>query len=370
MLFVIDSLGSGGAQNQLTLLATLFKKNGDEVTVFTYHPSDFFKYRLDQYHIPIIHRPKVTKLGLEVISGLGQVIKDNGVQIIISFLQSPNFFVSLAIRHYGLQVPLIISERFISYEAKWSFKYWMKRYAHHVADHATTNSHHERRRIIAKFLNQENSISTIYNMVDLKYFKRPAKVRSKVYKLLSVASVSPHKNGMCLVDAMAILKDRKKLNFKVSWIGNKVYSIKKRKDYIEEMERAIIEKGLSDHWHWKEPMQDIRADYHLHDALVHPSYREGLPNVICEALSSGLPVIASDVLDHPILLNEERNGFLFDHQSPTVLADKIQEFFELSDDNINEMSRCSRAFAEANFSEAQFFSKYQTIVNRLVKNVE
>ncbi|MBX3241667.1 MAG: glycosyltransferase family 4 protein [Chitinophagaceae bacterium] len=42
-------------------------------------------------------------------------------------------------------------------------------------------------------------------------------------------------------------------------------------------------------------MEDIRPAYHLMDVLVLPSFREGLPNVLIEASSMEIPVIASDI---------------------------------------------------------------------------
>ncbi len=366
ILFVIDSLGSGGAQNQLTLLATLFKKNGDEVEVFTYHQSDFFKPRLETHHIPITHSEKRTKVGMEVVAAIGGLLKQGAHDMVISFLQTPSFYVSIALRRYGLKVPLLVSERFISFEKQFSLTYWMKRYTHYKSSHATSNSHHERERIIRKRINSEVSMSTIYNMVDLEYYTAPTSAKSKMQKLLCVASVSPYKNGMCVVEAMIELKRRAKLNMSVTWIGSKVYAIPERKAYIEKMEVAIKVNDLASHWTWKEPKRDIRSEYLDHDALVHPSFREGLPNVICEALSSGLPVIASDVLDHPILLDEEKNGFLFDHQSPRDLADKIVKFYELSDEQINRISHHARSYAETHFSEDRFFQSYDRIVNQIL----
>jgi len=48
-----------------------------------------------------------------------------------------------------------------------------------------------------------------------------------------------------------------------------------------------------------------------HDAFVHPSFYEGMPNVVCEALAAGLPVLVSDVCDHPLLVEKGVQGFLF-----------------------------------------------------------
>ncbi len=39
---LIDSLGSGGAQRQMAMLAVCLKERGLDVSILTYHPADFF----------------------------------------------------------------------------------------------------------------------------------------------------------------------------------------------------------------------------------------------------------------------------------------------------------------------------------------
>ena len=79
-----------------------------------------------------------------------------------------------------------------------------------------------------------------------------------------------------------------------------------------EQEREMLVKNINDL-------------YQSVDALIHPSIYEGLPNVICEAMILGCCVIASNVCDHPVILNDER-GLLFDPRSPKSISKSIEEF--------------------------------------------
>ena len=62
-----------------------------------------------------------------------------------------------------------------------------------------------------------------------------------------------------------------------------------------------------------------------------PSIYEGLPNVICEAMLFGCPVIASDVSDNSVILgkNNER-GILCDPHSPMSIYDAIERLEHMS----------------------------------------
>jgi glycosyltransferase involved in cell wall biosynthesis len=60
------------------------------------------------------------------------------------------------------------------------------------------------------------------------------------------------------------------------------------------------------------------------DIFVLPSYFEGLPNALLEAMASGIPVIASNVGGIPDLIQNGKNGFLAEPRNPSVLSEKIR----------------------------------------------
>lgn len=59
--------------------------------------------------------------------------------------------------------------------------------------------------------------------------------------------------------------------------------------------------------------------------MVLPSYYEGMPNVVLEAMAHGLPVIATKISTLPELIEHGENGFLSDTRNPNNLASLIKE---------------------------------------------
>jgi glycosyltransferase involved in cell wall biosynthesis len=62
--------------------------------------------------------------------------------------------------------------------------------------------------------------------------------------------------------------------------------------------------------------------------FVFPSYHEGLPGVLLEAMSCGLPIIATDVRGNRDLISHEENGILIPIQDSKKMAEKINILLE------------------------------------------
>lgn len=68
-----------------------------------------------------------------------------------------------------------------------------------------------------------------------------------------------------------------------------------------------------------------------HNLLLQTSLSEGFPNVILEAMSVGLPVIATNVGGTPDLVRDGLDGFLVPSRNPKAMAARIVQMFEDGD---------------------------------------
>src|SRR5262249_31401161 len=116
---------------------------------------------------------------------------------------------------------------------------------------------------------------------------------------------------------------------------------------------------------WLGVQSDIPGLLRRHDALIHPSWYEGLPNAVCEALATGLPVLASAICDHPILVKDGERGMLFDPASPAAIAAAIARFAALNVDDRRRYARNARAFAVENLDAEQMITRYEQLLARL-----
>ena len=96
-------------------------------------------------------------------------------------------------------------------------------------------------------------------------------------------------------------------------------------------------------------------------ALVHPSSRDGLPNVICEALACGVAVVAPAALENPQLVEHEVNGFLYEAGSIEDFAKKLVSLSQRSDEEMRKMKESARAFAVENLSISRVAEEYSLL---------
>jgi glycosyltransferase involved in cell wall biosynthesis len=94
------------------------------------------------------------------------------------------------------------------------------------------------------------------------------------------------------------------------------------RDDLECLSRRLgISGSVTFHGHLKR--SDVRGILDRSDLFILPSRQEGLPRSVIEAMSRGLPVIATDIGGIPELLHRDA---LVRPDDPQALSDKIYEF--------------------------------------------
>ena len=358
-MLVIDSLGSGGAQNQLVLLAKGLMQRGVKTSVFTYQKGDFFKVDLMEEGVDLIHKQKSGKLGISVIRRLAKEIKIGRYTNVISFLDTPNFYALTATTISGIDTINIASYRSASNFDRMSFlKAKMYQWINSAAKHLVSNSNHERARWIAKTTALQTKFHTIYNGIGVEVVSGKTAHSEKVRKILLVGKLRAPKNADLLI---SVLEKKNFRDIEVHWYGGTTFPNVGMQEYADSTKRRT--EDLNVKWFWHPPTSEIKQLYKDFDVLVHPSILEGLPNVICEAMMAGLPVLASRVLDHPYLLNND-DRLLFDPKSEEELNQKLKDFMSISREGREEISNQLSSRAKSLFDIDTMVDSYLNLLKK------
>lgn len=361
LLCVIDSLGSGGAQRQLVNMACGLKARGHSVEFFTYYAHDHFKTHLDEAAIPVHVCQKRSRFSLSPLIALRRKMRHGGFDIALAFLETPAVYAELASVGQA-SIRLVVGERSGVLDGRASISRIFKSHLHRIADAVVTNSHAHREWMSQRFPFLSPKLHTIWNGIDTASFHPPQKPvpACRVLRLLGVGRVFGEKNLPRLVAALRLCRQRG-CAVTLDWVGRRVDA-----NYYQRTVRCIEENGVQDSWRWLDERKDVPELMRQYDALILPSLWEGLPNVICEALASGLPVIVSRIADNARLVQDGQSGFLFDPNDPADLAAAIARFAALDAAKRLAMGQSARRFAEKELAAENSTVAYERLLQSLV----
>lgn len=355
IILFTDCLGAGGAQRQLVGLAIMLKKKGYNVKVSTYYDIDFYKSQLDDACVPNDLIPGADNTWKRIMA-VRSYFKKERPNWVIAYQETPSL-VACAARVLGCKYKLIVSERnttqFIGMNERVRF------FLYHWADAIVPNSYAQE-----KWLRDHHSwmaykLKTITNFVDLEKFSFVERTRRSIPEVMVVATIRDSKNTLGLIQAVKLAKERG-LKFHISWYGKS----DEFATYFDECQKMIIQLGITDCISLMPKTKEIHNKYKETDYFCLPSFYEGTPNVICEAISTGLPVACSNICDNYIYVQQNKNGFLFDPNSTDSMAEALERI--VLQDSIDYDSYCkhSRSVAEQLLDKEMFLDKYLTIIER------
>ena len=103
--------------------------------------------------------------------------------------------------------------------------------------------------------------------------------------------------------------------------------------------------------------------------LVLPSYTEGSPGIVREAMACGTPVLATPVGGVPDVIKDGKTGFIMVDNSPECIAKNVIKVLEHP--NPEEITKNARALVEKEFTYEAAVERYRKILENLgVKNHE
>ncbi len=138
--------------------------------------------------------------------------------------------------------------------------------------------------------------------------------------LLTVGGLIERKGTHILIDALGLLNERGFNDFQTYIIGKGEFDVlinEKIKTY--NLEDQVYLLGHV-------PNKQLVDWYNAADLFFLGSSREGWPNVVCEALACGVPVVATEVNGIPEILDSEELGIMVE-RTPEAFASGLQTAF-------------------------------------------
>lgn len=153
-------------------------------------------------------------------------------------------------------------------------------------------------------------------------------VEEDVFFIISAGELNKNKNQKIIIETISNIEDNKKIHYILCGLG----------PLEEELKELAKEKKVDNQVHFLGFRNDVIKLMKSCDLFVMPSYREGLSRAIMEAMVCGLPVIASKIRGNVDLIEEGKNGYLFNPKDNIKLKESILNLVN----NHNEREKISK----------------------------
>jgi glycosyltransferase involved in cell wall biosynthesis len=357
IVFVQSGLGAGGAEKIVNLLAQHRLHLGDEVHVLAFRGEpngSFFPYNT-QVHVEtapvstLAERSRAFRVASR-LPWLRRRFKEIGPDVIVSFLTKTNVLVLMA--SAGLGIPVVVSER----------NNPMKQGIHPLWYPAGM--------ILA------HGAGAIVMQTEAAYDLLPKRVKSRALvipnpnvipngrhhgsrtgnTIVAVGRLVQQKGFDLLIEAMA------RLRVELPEVRLIIFGDGPDRPALEARARAL---GIADRVSFPGVTEKPGEWLSAGDVFVLSSRYEGFPNVLVEALASGLPSVAFDCPWGPAdILTHEKNGLLVPPGNVEVLADSLKRV--LIDPAVRQKLSAAAPAAAARFSLNSVLASWDNIIAKTV----
>lgn len=210
-----------------------------------------------------------------------------------------------------------------------------------------TDNDKENYRRLSNVVTIENSLS----------FKTDRYADTQKREILAVGRLVYQKGFDLLLEVFErILPELKQNNWRLNIYGEG--------ELKEDLLQKIAEGQLQDYVKIHAVTKDILNVYLSHSIYVMTSRYEGLPFVLLEAQTCGLPIVSFDCPEGPsAVINDGENGYLIENSNIEQFAGKLAELME-NEELRKKMSRQAKQDS-GKYSEEVIFEKWNNLFNSL-----
>lgn len=361
LILVISSLGTGGAQRALSYLANNFISKGYKVTLITidsHESKPFYKLnsnidliQINQVNVGNFLLTRPFNIVKRIIK-LRNTVKGINPNVIISFIDIINMTTLLAT--VGLKIPVIISERTNPHFHPIPLLYKKIRpiiykLANKIVVQTESASSYFKK-------NLQSKIQIIPNVV--KHAIKRKKIKKEFKSIITIGRLDLNKNQACLIKAFNNISDL------YPYVSIYIYG---EGTEFGNLQNLINTLNLGKKVFLLGDTDKIYKKLLGADLFVFTSLYEGFPNALCEAMSVGLPVIASNCSGNVDIIIDKFNGRIF----PSNNIEKLSEIIaELIDDYSQRKFLGENASKiSQKYNHEQIFWMWDKLILESIKNI-
>jgi glycosyltransferase involved in cell wall biosynthesis len=324
---IISSLSCGGAEKVMSLMANYWSAQGWEIYLITFDDGSVSPH----YHLDsdVIHIKLATaansknfceglKNNIKRINVLRKEIKQIKPHLVISFLAETNVISLIALM--WKRIPIIVSERNDPFHSSigviWNILraiFYLSADAIVVQTKSFKNYFHER---------MHSKIHVIPNPVVAPVYNKISNGKARIEKsvILSVGKLERQKGFDLLIKAFSRLH-KKYPHWIIIIIGEGKLRAK-----LEDLRNSL---GLKNKIIFQGRVYNPEPYYEQATIFILPSRYEGFSNALCEAMTFGKAVIATNCPGNMDIIRNMKNGLLVQRENITALTEAMDSLMSM-----------------------------------------
>ena len=195
----------------------------------------------------------------------------------------------------------------------------IEKFAYKYCDVAIVASNNNKEYLLLNDFLPESNISVVTNFVDVNLF-RSLNLKRYKNKIIFVGRLNKEKNLFNLIEAIT----RTNLTLDIYGQG----------ELKNELKRFAKEKKANINFMGTVPNDELVTVYNQYQYYILPSYFEGMPKTLLEAMACGCVCIGTNVNGINEVINDGVNGYLSDETNFNALEKTMNKIIKLNDKRI------------------------------------
>lgn len=335
--FLAGTLGQGGAERQLYYQLLTLKKSGAQPFLLCFSNGEYWQHEIQSIGIPVSVLESRSRLGRlkKVISTLNQIKP--------KIFQSAHFYTNLYVLFgaRALNVHEVATIRSDGIQDVAGTGVLAGRLSMWLPEILAVNSQVAMENL-KRLGRSDRGVFYLPNVVDTERF-RPGKPKPMDrFHIMMVGRLSVPKRFDIFLRVLSLLQKSYG-----NWIIGHIVGDGPDRVHLEKM---AYELGIgTQQIYFHRTVSHVECFYSFADVILHMSDWEGTPNTILEAMSCGLPVIASRVGGIPDVVLDKKTGFLVDSVNEADLLSALQVLIQERDIRV-QMGLAARNYVVQNHS--------------------
>lgn len=368
IMFVIWSLGLGGAERVVINLAKYINRERFEIFVCCLDGAGEFSYELEDIGIKVIALNKKRGFDWLLPKRISGLVNEYEIDILAPHLWGANLWTRIAML-FNRDVMILVTEHNVDVWKLWWHRL-VDRLLQFKSDKIIVVSEQVKSFYARNVGIKESKLAVIYNGVEInrretakqniRLLRSRLQLSENIRVIACIGRIVEAKRHDIFFDALRILNNNQK-NFVAIVAGDGPLRASLEQEYSDLIDAGILRFiGLE---------KEINKLLDVTDISVLTSTREGFSIVVLESMAKSIPFVATDVGGNSEQIINGETGFLVDVGDSQAIAEKLNLLLK-DNDIYQSMSRASLNRVSENFSIENMAVEFESLIDRVSKKTK